>query len=166
MLLLRTIVRSNLKKTVYLKTLKTLSKLRWTPLPPTLFLTKCWSCWPPSLSRILDKNHDIFGFEFTLSIIITTFWGSGVQTENHRVPNILSMPSSIRSHYLWDPWYSWIPDIPGTLDIPLITFISLLCFEFLIFLVFLTPKRYVKSIFSKTRITRPNFKKFAIFKQF
>ena len=39
------------KKTVYLKTL---SKLRLTPLPPTLFLTnlfltKCLSCWPPSL---------------------------------------------------------------------------------------------------------------------
>ena len=39
------------KKTVYLQTL---SKLRLTPLPPTLFLTNLfltqrWSCWPPSL---------------------------------------------------------------------------------------------------------------------
>ena len=39
------------KTTVYLQTL---SKLRLTPLPPTLFLTnlfltKCGSCWPPSL---------------------------------------------------------------------------------------------------------------------
>ena len=46
------LVRGNVKKhTVYLQTL---FKLRLTPLPPNLFLTnlfltQCWSCWPPSL---------------------------------------------------------------------------------------------------------------------
>ena len=39
---------------------------------------------PPSL-RIFDKNHENLGFEFTFSIILITFWGSGVQTERHRV---------------------------------------------------------------------------------
>ena len=39
----------------------------------------------PPFHPIFDKNHDILGFAFTFSIILITFWGSGVQSERHRV---------------------------------------------------------------------------------
>ena len=66
------------KKTV---NLKTLSKFL-----TNLFLTKCWSYYLPLPTKFFDKNHDILGFEFTFTISLITFWGSGVQTERHRVP--------------------------------------------------------------------------------
>ena len=63
----------------------------WPPsLPPYFRQIYFWQSvdhvdLPPS-PRIFDKNRDILDFEFTFSIILITFWGTGVQSEWHRVP--------------------------------------------------------------------------------
>ena len=96
------------KQTLYLKTL---SKLRLTPLPPTvfltnLFLTQCCSCWPPSLSlNFWQKswNFRLWNLHSPLSISLSE--GQGYRQKDW----VTSY--KIECYYLWQN-VLWPPPYP------------------------------------------------------
>ena len=72
------------KKTVYLKTL---SKLRLTPSPlPYFWQIYFWHIVDHVDLSPLDFLTKIIKFQALKLTLSITFWGSGVQTERHRVP--------------------------------------------------------------------------------